>query len=44
MDKSSKAYKKAKKIADEVFSTKTSAYKSAYIVRKYKQYGGLFDD
>jgi hypothetical protein len=42
MDKSSKAYKKAKREADKKFKEKTSAYKSMYITKKYKEYKGTF--
>lgn len=36
-------YEKAKKIADEKY-TKSSAYKSGYIVRLYKEMGGQYKD
>jgi superfamily II DNA or RNA helicase len=36
-----KLYKKAKKIADQKY-TKSSAYKSGYIIKKYKELGGTF--
>ena len=42
MNKQSSAYKKAKRMADEKFGEKTSAYKSMYIVRMYKKHGGRF--
>ena len=42
MDKSSSAYKKAKREADKKFKEKTSAYKSMYITKKYKEYKGTF--
>lgn len=34
-------YKKAKKIADDVYK-KPSAYKSGFIVKKYKELGGTY--
>ena len=43
MDKNSQEYKKAKRIADSKYN-KPSAYKSGYISRLYKQFGGKFDD
>jgi hypothetical protein len=36
-------YEKAKKMADEIYK-KTSAYKSSYIVKKYKELGGDYID
>ena len=36
-------YNKAKKIADEVYK-KPSAYKSGFIVKKYKEMGGKYKD
>jgi hypothetical protein len=36
-------YKKAKELADEKYS-KPSAYKSGYIVKKYKELGGTYTD
>ena len=42
MDKESSEYKKAKKMADKKFDEKTSAYKSMYIVKMYKELGGKF--
>ena len=36
-------YGKAKKLADEIYK-KPSAYKSGYIVKKYKELGGKFGD
>jgi hypothetical protein len=36
-------YKKAKKIADEKY-LKSSAYKSGFIVKKYKELGGTYSD
>jgi len=36
-------YKKAKTIADEKYS-KPSAYKSGFIVKKYKELGGTYSD
>lgn len=37
-----KLYKKVKKMADEKFLSKTGAYKSSWIVRKYKKLGGKY--
>ena len=36
-------YEKAKRIADETYS-KSSAYKSGFIVQKYKELGGKYAD
>ena len=36
-------YEKAKKMADEIYK-KSSAYKSGYIVKKYKELGGEYID
>lgn len=36
-------YEKAKRIADETYS-KPSAYKSGFIVKKYKELGGTYSD
>ena len=44
MDKNSYAYKKAKKLADEKFNENSSAYKSMYIVKMYKKFGGIFSN
>ena len=41
MDKTSSAYKKAKKEADKTYE-KHSAYKSMFIAKLYKQYGGTY--
>lgn len=43
MDKTSTAYKKAKSLADKTYE-KHSAYKSMYIAKLYKQYGGKYKD
>ena len=43
MDKTSNAYKKAKREADKVYE-KHSAYKSMYISKLYKEYGGKYKD
>ena len=43
MDKTSKEYKKAKREADKVYE-KHSAYKSMYISKLYKEYGGRYKD
>lgn len=42
MDHDSKIYKKIKAEADRKFKEKTSAYKSLYIVRRYKEMGGVY--
>lgn len=42
MDKKSKEYKKAKKLADEKYS-KPSAYKSGYISKLYRKLGGKYN-
>lgn len=42
MDKSSPEYKKAKREADKKFKEKTSAYKSLWIVKRYKELGGRY--
>ena len=36
-------YKRAKQIANEKFDAPTGAYKSMYIVKKYKELGGTYD-
>lgn len=36
-------YAKAKKMADHVYGTKTSAYKSMFIVKTYKSMGGTYE-
>jgi hypothetical protein len=41
MDKESEEYKKAKHIADKKYK-KPSAYKSGYISKLYKQFGGKY--
>ena len=41
MFKNKKLYKKAKKIADEKYK-KSSAYKSGFIVKTYRELGGEF--
>lgn len=38
-----KLYENAKKIADEIYD-KPSAYKSGFIVKKYKELGGTYND
>jgi hypothetical protein len=43
MDKTSNAYKKAKREADVKYE-KHSAYKSMYISKLYKEYGGKYKD
>lgn len=42
MDKDSKEYKKAKKLANQKYGTNSSLYRSAYIVKKYKELNGKF--
>jgi hypothetical protein len=39
-----KLYAKAKHMADDTFGTKTGAFKSMYIVKKYKELGGTYDN
>lgn len=36
-------YAKAKKMANQVYGTKTSAYKSMFIVKTYKSLGGTYE-
>ena len=43
MDKTSNAYKKAKREADAKYE-KHSAYKSMFISKLYKEYGGKYKD
>ena len=43
MDKTSKEYKRAKREADKVYE-KHSAYKSMFISKLYKEYGGRYKD
>ena len=43
MDKTSSAYKKAKREADKTYE-KHSAYKSIYISKLYKEYGGKYEN
>lgn len=42
MDKKSKAYKKAISEANRVYGTKSSIYRSSFIVQKYKEFGGSY--
>ena len=42
MDKSSKEYKKAYRDANKKYGKNSSIYKSAYIVKRYKELGGYF--
>ncbi len=37
-------YSKAKRMADEKFKTPTGAFKSMYLVKKYKELGGTYDN
>ena len=41
--KDKQLYEKTKRMADEVYK-KPSAYKSGYIVKKYKEMGGTFEN
>ena len=41
--KDQKLYEKAKQMADEIYK-KPSAYKSGYIVKKYKELGGTYEN
>ena len=41
--KDKKLYEKAKHMADDIYK-KPSAYKSGYIVKKYKEMGGTFEN
>jgi len=41
--KDKKLYEKAKQMADEIYK-KPSAYKSGYIVKKYKELGGTYEN
>lgn len=43
MNKKSPIYEKSLKKANEVYGTKSSAYRSAYIVKTYKELGGKID-
>jgi hypothetical protein len=43
MNKKSPIYKKSLEKANKVFGTKSSAYRSAYIVKTYKGLGGKID-
>jgi len=43
MDKTSNAYKKAKTLADKTYQ-KHSAYKSMFIAKKYREFGGKYKD
>jgi hypothetical protein len=40
MDKQSNEYIKAIKTANDIYGTKSSIYRSSYIVKKYKEFGG----
>lgn len=42
MDKDSKEYKQAKRSANQKYGEKSSLYRSAFIVKKYKELGGKF--
>lgn len=42
MDKESPEYKKAFKEANKIYGEKSSIYRSAFIVKKYKSLGGKF--
>ena len=40
--KNKELYRKAKQLANEKYGSKTSAYKSMYIVKTYKDRGGTY--
>ena len=42
MDKSSKEYKIALHEANKIYGTKSNIFRSSYIVKKYKDLGGVF--
>ena len=44
MDKNSDAYKKAKEMANDTYGEKSSIYRSTYIVKMYKELGGVIKD
>lgn len=44
MNKNSEAYKQALAEANKIYGTKSNIFRSSYIVKKYKQFGGKFDD
>ena len=44
MDKNSLAYKKAFSEANQVYGSKSSIYRSSYIVQKYKEHGGVYKE
>jgi hypothetical protein len=43
MDKQSNEYIKAIKTANDIYGTKSSIYRSSYIVKKYKEFGGKIE-
>jgi len=43
MDKNTSEYRKAKADADKKYGKDTNAYKSGYIVKRYKELGGKYD-
>lgn len=44
MDKNSREYKKAYIEANKIYGEKSSLYRSAFIVKKYKELGGKFTE
>ena len=44
MDKNSNVYKKAIEIANDKYGEKSSIYRSSYIVKMYKELGGIIKD
>lgn len=44
MDKQSEAYKKALNEANKVYGNKSNIYRSSYIVKKYKDFGGIYEE
>ena len=44
MDKNSYMYKKAIEIANDKYGEKSSIYRSSYIVKMYKELGGIIND
>lgn len=44
MDKTSKEYKRAYSDANKKYGEKSSIYRSAYIVKRYKELNGKFDE
>ena len=44
MNKNSESYKKALNEANEIYGTKSIVYRSSYIVQKYKDFGGVYNE